>query len=209
MQKAIVTKRSVEVSRARKSRPIDIAHSLIPMHKQNNDSNRVIYAIFHKSMYGHVLIALNTEYQAINAWSDIKGIIPIKSRFVSNCQKFASILQSLRPQVLYLNDGEILQPIPSYCQLRPYFNKNLLVLLNELRQTSDLAIKKRETTPLPCTTSVLSIPVVANAKANTRHKVYNNETYKIPTFNDMKIMDPTITRKQYKVFRQTQEKFHI
>lgn len=201
MQKVIVSKKNYEVSRARNHRPIHIAQSLIPMNSyvrnattmttssslpplplQSSSSssyrssdNTIESAIFHKSMYGHVLIVLNDKCHPINAWSDIQGIIPIKCRRIKDLQKFSTLVQSIKPKVLYLNDGEILKSIPQTCKLQAYHNKTLLNILEELQQQS--------------------IKVASDAAAQLT-------TNNIPSFEDMQIMDPTITRKDYKKFKQ-------
>lgn len=193
MQKAIVCKKNVEVSKARNKRPIDIAHSLIPMTKLTNDGGKITTVVFHKSMYGHVLIALNEKNKAVNAWSDVKGIIPIKSHFISNTCKFTTILKSLKPQTLYLNDCELIHSIPNQCMIKPYCNKNLLALLDELHEIEKLQTAQNNT----------DNKVQTNYNVN---KLKNDKSHiddcNIPSFNDMKIMEPTITRKQYKHFRQ-------
>lgn len=189
MQKVIVSKKNYEVSRARSHRPIDIAQSLIPMnantpnththtHNNNNNSNcnTIVSAIFHKSMYGHVLITLNDKCHPINAWSDIQGIIPIKCRRIRDSQKFSSLLQAIKPKILHLNDAEILKDIPKTCQLQAYHNKTLLNILEDLQQQS-------------AQVNVAEASLIKNLN--------------IPSFEDMQIMDPTMSRKQYKKFKQS------
>lgn len=217
MQKSIVIKKNVEVSRARKQRPIEIAQSLIPLARQNNEVGEITMAIFHKSMYGHVLIALNNQYQAVNAWSDVKGILPIKCRLIKNAKLFPIILRKLQPQLLYLNDAEILKPLPNECQLKPYHNRNLLDVINEIRINSKIVITPTpqitdsnatmksklilppETAVSKSTNSTIAASNGKKQRANNSEK--SNTEYKIPSFHDMKIMQPTITRKQYKEFK--------
>lgn len=175
MQKILKTKKTIEVSKARNNRPIDIAHSLIPMMTSVNN-NQIEAILLHKSLFGYVLITLNARYQPLHAWSDIKGIIPIKCRRVTSSEKFSTIVRSLNPKILYLNDGEVLKSIPSTCTIQAYHNKTLLDILHDLQQKYSQTLDS----------------LAVDNKINS-----NN----IPSYKDMQIMDPSMTRKQYKQFK--------
>lgn len=169
-----ICKRTYTMDKTRSSRPVDVAHSLIPITKNQNRETKNL--LFHKNLSGHILISLNSNNEPINAWRDMDGIVPIKSTFISDPEKFKHIVKSLKPHTIYLNDGELLQPLASECKLHVYSGKILTQILREIK-------------------------ISPQNNTNANHD-------RIPSFNDMKIMDPNITKQEYKKFRKNLLKSH-
>jgi len=170
------------VSTVRNNRPVNIAQSIIPVGKNRTDSK--IYAmIFHKSFYGYILIALNSNYKCMQAWSDVVGILPIKAKKITNLANFRTLIMKSKPIELYLNDGELLKPINFIepTNVKVYCNKTFITLLDELQRVYQENVSNS----------------IANKKEN---KNLLNTHLNIPTFEDMLIMDPTITAKEYRIF---------
>lgn len=156
-------KKTQSIDKARSIRPINVAHSLIPIGRRDN--NAIENVLFHKSLSGHVLIALNNLNEPVVAWRDIDAIVPIKSSLVLDLNKFKQVIVSLKPKKVYLNDGVLLGKL-SHCELIVYSNKTLLQILK------DIKIEKQTI------------------------KRANN----VPTFKDMQILEPNITRREYNKF---------
>lgn len=153
------------IDKNRKIRPINVAHSLIPIVRR--DKNQPIETVlFHKNLSGHILLALNSQNEPVSAWRDIDAIVPIKSSLVINSDRFKQIVLNLKPKKVFLNDGILLGQLPQ-CQLFVYSNKTLLQILNEIRLEKQPFSKKD-----------------------------NN----IPTFKDMQMLEPNMTRKEYNIF---------
>lgn len=153
-----------------------MAAAIIPLDR--NDSVAV-HAIFHKSFIGHVLIAINKSHRPVAAWCDVAGIVPIKSRFIKQNQ-FVDIISRLKPQKLYLNNGELISSVLQEHELHIYNNESLIEILQRLE------IKK--------SSSVEAIMPSTTANNNTK----SSQTSSDLTFADMKILDPTLTRREYK-----------
>lgn len=152
----------VEVSKRRNRRTIDIAFSQFPFDKIDRDPVNVLY---HKSIDGYRIFSLNKNNRPIRCWTNIKGISAVKSLYVST-DKFAKIVENLKPKIIFLNDGNYLN-ITSQ-NIKVYHQKTLTEIL------TDIEIKPK--------------PINNESKNN------------IPTYADMQILDPKMTRKQYKDF---------
>lgn len=158
-------RKSQTVEKTRNARPINVAHSLIPVGKNGNDKT-IKNVLFHKNLSGHILIGLNNLNEPVTAWRDIDAIVPIKSTLVIDSSKFKQIVSNLNPTRVYLNDGVLLGPL-KHCSLMVYSNKTLLQILADIKIERQTDIKKD-----------------------------NN----IPTYKDMQILEPHITRREYNKF---------
>lgn len=166
MAPVVSFKKTHTVDKNRNVRPINIAHSLIPIGRR--DKNQPIEnVLFHKNLSGHILIALNCFNEPVTAWRDIDAIVPIKSSLVTDSSRFKQIVLSLKPKKVYLNDGVLFGQLPLQYQLNVYSNKTLLQILNEIRLERPQFTK-------------------------------NNNN--IPTFKDMHVLEPNMTRKEYNKF---------
>lgn len=160
-------KKTQAIDKTRSIRPINVAHSLIPITKRRNDKSLIENVLFHKNLSGHIMIGLSASNEPITVWRDINAIIPIKSSLVVDPARFKQIIVDIQPKKVYLNDGSLLGKLNN-CELIVYSNKTLLQILN------DIAIK--------------------------RHPIEKKDNNNIPTFKDMLIMDPQITRREYNKF---------
>lgn len=159
---------TLEVSKQRNKRPIDVAHWQNPFDKKDKKPVNVLY---HKSNEGYRLFSLNKNNRPIRCWSNINGISTIKSSLVS-LSKFNEILHKLKPQKLYLNDGEHIH-ISNIQNIEVYFNKTLPAILKDIEIVTDI-----------------------NCQSNMTFKDENN----IPTYADMRFLDPKMTKKEYNKF---------
>lgn len=160
----------IEVKKSRKNRPINMAASMIPF---DRDDVIAVNAIFHKSFMGHVLIAVNKSNRPVVAWCDVNGIVPIKSRLVTNRDQFVEILKRLQPKTLYLNNGEVIASALHQYTLSVYNNETLLDILNRI-----------EVQPQQSTYGTFKL---AHRHSDTKDL----------TFAEMKALDATLTRREY------------
>lgn len=237
---ASIKKMKFEVNATRNVRNINIANSAIPLCKDNRDC---VNALFYKSLNGNLLIALNAANQPVRAWRDICGIVPIRSKVIPST-RFRKILCELEPKILYLNDGELLKPLPTCksaqlatvngnvikntnkgcsndnlanCILKLYTNKNLMEILKSIRITDNNNTMSANTTvtttnkltspddddKIESTTNTVVAAAVAAANNNARKSKKSTKQDVIdrpPSYEDMCIMDPGITKKEYRKF---------
>lgn len=159
----------VQVSKGRIDRPKNIAMTAMPIRKENS-KDECISVIFHRSLKGSVMLALNKVNQIIRCWSDVDGVLPIKAKYIPT-ERFGKQLSSLKPKVLHLNDGSLLQPFPRDMMISLYEGKTLNCLLEELQKNTSFVKPTRDESDSTCI-----------------------------SFEDMKIMDPTMTQDEYVVF---------
>lgn len=168
-----------ESVRIRKARAINIAHSFIPLSKNNV---RIVNVLFHKNLEGFVMIGLNEFNEPVKAWCNIDGIVPIQ-RHIVKIDQFCGILKRLDPQTVYLNDGELLKPVLCNRKLVVYHGKTLREILDEIKVSPRVTCNGN------------------NNRASKKSSPTNNvDGYKVPTFEEMLKLDPTLTRRQYKIF---------
>lgn len=66
--------------------------------------------LLHKHMNGYLLIELNEYNEPVRAWRDCDGIFPIRSCQI-NGKRIANLVNRIKPKALYMNDGEPLQTL--------------------------------------------------------------------------------------------------
>lgn len=169
-------KKEVAVNTDRACRSIDIASSAIPLDRKDM---KCVNAIFHTSIIGHLLIALNKSNRPVCAWCDIDAIVPIKCKIIQSTLQFRSIINSIKPKCLYLNDGSLLAPMRYDQSKEPYnispYTGTLPQLLKRLADEESI----RET--------------MANAK-------HANVADSIPTYETLLALDSTLTKSDYRKF---------
>lgn len=100
-------------------RPLNIANQAIPIKKKYR-SDKCRKVLFHKNIHnGHVMVALNENNKIITAWSDTEGILTMRCKLVSGTS-FKPLLNTLKPNLLILNDGVLLQPIAEDQEIQVY-----------------------------------------------------------------------------------------
>lgn len=168
--------RNCAVKKTRQARPIQIADSVVPFDRVDV---KAVNAVFHKSLVGHVLIALNQSNRPVCAWRDLDCIVPIKSKRVPDASYFRTILTSLDPQTLYLNDGQLLRPLRSDSTGKLYnihrYSDTLNGLLDRLKQ---LELEKQR------------LADIERAKCRDV----------LPTYQWLLSIDPSLTRTEYRKF---------
>jgi hypothetical protein len=180
MQSSKTFVRNIEVKTCRKNRAINIATSIIPL---DRDDLVAVDAIFHKSFMGHVLVAINKAHRPVASWCDVVGILPIKSRVVKQNQ-FVDIIGRLKPKTLYLNNGELLKSILNQYILHIYNDESLIEILQQL------SIENPET----CDADPNNVCASGNIE---KYQINSSSTTMDMTFADMKVLDPTLTRREY------------
>nr|AKH40371.1 putative lef-3 [Kallithea virus] len=143
-------KLKTELTNQRNIRNINIAQTIIPLSKTDRVS---VNAVMHKSLNGNILIGLNKSNMPTQAWRDIDGILPIRSKLIKS-DKIRSVVASIRPRHLYLNDGELLRPISTLDigQLHLYTDKTLMDVLHDIKMDA-LATLIPTTSPSPSPSS--------------------------------------------------------
>lgn len=135
--KVISVKVVREVTKERLPRSTNIATRAIPWDRTDTVA---VYAIFHKSFRGSVLVALNANYKPVNAWRDIECFIPIKSKLIRR-EHFENVIQLLKPKKLYLNDGQDIAGVLKNQPIHVYSTQTLTHILSEIQ---DLNVKTEE-----------------------------------------------------------------
>lgn len=158
-----------EIPKTRNKREVSVAHWRYTMDKHNKTP---VNALYHKTSAGHILVALNKFNKPVRAWCDFNGIAAIKMVQVSS-EKFSNIIDcTIKPKILYLNDGEHLHCLDNKTKV-VYTNSNLYEILKELEE---------------------------NTKQEKHTDNKQNSLGNIPSYADMKILEPQMTHAQYKRF---------
>lgn len=174
-----------ESMKIRNARAINIAHSFIPLSKSNV---QIVNVLFHKNLEGFVMIGLNKFNEPVKAWCNIDGIVPIH-RHIVKIGQFCNILNRLDPQTVYLNDGELLKPFLCNHKLVVYHSKTLREILDDIKISPQVT----------CNNVAKSSFTKKSSTRNTNN-VVDDDSYKVPTFEEMVNLDPTLTKRQYKIF---------
>ncbi|KAG8362554.1 lef-3 [Fopius arisanus] len=119
-----------QISNKRKLRSTDIGQMFIPLRAK---SKKLDSLIFHKHMEGFVMISLNEKHEPLRAWTNQKAFMPIRCTFVNDVSQFRSLLVTLKPRIIHLNDGEPLAPLAGY-NISLYSNISLSDKLSLLRK---------------------------------------------------------------------------
>lgn len=182
--KTKTTIRTVEVLKSRTSRAVDMAGSAIPFDRNDQIA---VSAVFHKSFIGNVLVALNAANRPVAAWRDIDGIVPIKSKLVKSVN-FENIVRRLKPKTLYVNDGELLRNILNEQDLHVYNNQTLVQILDEIHAKYTMS---------KATVFSGAASWQPNQQQPNNQKTNNSITTKDLSYSEMKMLDPTLTRREY------------
>lgn len=182
----MITTREVKksISTSRRVRPFNIATSTIAFAKTDRQCMNML---FHKSVLGHILIALNKYNQPVNAWRDIDGIVPIRSAVVAS-SRFRELLLQYKPKCLYLNDGSLLKPLPfqPIISMNTNTNNKSLNILNDnqtlkLHKNPSIIDKLSSSSPLSTTQMFDSQKITSSNNNNTIIKTSNMKSKsKIP-----------------------------
>lgn len=97
-----------------------------------NNKSPTSNAIFHKSNSGHTLLELNEWNEAIQAWTDVTGIVPISSSLI-NSKNFTKKLKQIHPKTLYTNNGSMISPLDQYNVVVYTDDSTLVELLDKIK----------------------------------------------------------------------------
>lgn len=131
-------KRKLIVPTTRSKRPINIVHSLIPL-----EQGKIENAIIHKHAAGGLLlIGLNEYNEPVRVFTDIQGVIPIKSvsKDLNTLYQTNSHLRPIKQvKTIYFNHGSLLDSI--HFQQKHYYSDDLMTLLSKIK------LQKRPASP--------------------------------------------------------------
>lgn len=133
--------------------------------------------VLHKHMNGYLLIALNKHNEPVRAWRDCDGIFPIRSSRIET-ERIARLVNRFAPKVLYMNDGE---------PLKTLFRTNS----NSIASCIE-----------PYSGSLIDLLFNIRDAKKAEDDFTNDVTV---SYQDVLLLDPTISYKQYCLIYNTQE----
>lgn len=104
-----VERRAPRTGRNRRS--VGIARTFVELHARRPGSRENV--VCHRHLGGTLVVTVDDRTNLpTGAWSDVTAFFPIKCKFVSDSSKLrALVLRTLRPRIVYLNDGALLAPL--------------------------------------------------------------------------------------------------
>lgn len=127
---SIVIKKQTNISKKRKPFSPKTLQSYIPL---SVNEKKVENMLFHKFLQGYILILLNKYNEPVKAWSNVDSLMMIKCKLIKNVEHFKTIYDSIKPKILYLTDGTLLQPLIAEQKIELYENLSLTDVLNNIK----------------------------------------------------------------------------
>lgn len=103
----------IRISKDRNKREKSIAVTFVKFDKQNG-TKPIHTLICHKHFGGHLLVGLNSRNLPVKAWTTNRAYMPIRAKYIHDPSKLNNMIRnSIKPQLVYMNDAEVLTPFPS------------------------------------------------------------------------------------------------
>lgn len=190
---SVKSKKQIQtIPKERKARSCNIAHYISLADTVRAKTETPVAAVFHKSPYGFILVSLDCKYAPLMAWGNIHGITPIKCLTVSRPEMFREIFVKLNVDILYVNEVELLMPLPLSIKLNRYVNMSLIEQLTVIKKSK--AVDNNETVAVDNDTNTL------NKSPTQQPSVLDSNN--IPSFAVMQYLEPTMTKQEYRTFRK-------
>lgn len=179
-----------QINVERNPRPISTIHRAIPLREGD-----IKVVIFNKSQHGHQMIGLNSDYEPVRCWHDSDNtLLPMLSTKVSSEVKFVQKLSTIRPDVLYTNDGE---------PIREFISKHMD--MSQQRKTkSDKYTLKVYGYENSCIKLMQTLrdereqQLVAIDSKSRRNKFRKQKITPSVSFNEARVLMPNLTIKEYR-----------